>query len=199
MVERLQHESGPASPSRAVGHEKPTPWSSTPFDPKPGAAERQTELALACRRLRTAREQRVGRVDARLRLRRARRRAAPQPRELAPGEVLARLLGGRGLRFAFDARREVRRVARPPRAFARERGGSVAPRSISSTLLVTRSSTWRSWVTRSSPPGNAASHSSRYAMASRSRWLVGSSRMSASHSRASSAASATRFFCPPDS
>ncbi len=36
-------------------------------------------------------------------------------------------------------------------------------------------------------------------MASRSRWLVGSSRMSASHSRASSAASATRFFCPPDS
>ena len=36
-------------------------------------------------------------------------------------------------------------------------------------------------------------------MASRSRWLVGSSRMRASHSRASSAASATRFFCPPDS
>ena len=35
-------------------------------------------------------------------------------------------------------------------------------------------------------------------MASKSRWLVGSSRMRASHSPIKSAAKATRFFCPPD-
>ena len=43
---------------------------------------------------------------------------------------------------------------------------------------MTRSSTWRSWVTSTSPPRWAARRSSSQAMASMSRWLVGSSRMS---------------------
>ncbi|CAB4605362.1 unannotated protein [freshwater metagenome] len=73
------------------------------------------------------------------------------------------------------------------------------PRSSSSTSVVTRSRTWRSWVTISSPPRNAASRCSRNAIASRSRWFVGSSRISRSCSSASRRASAVRLACPPDS
>ena len=135
VVERLQDEqrSGVATGRGRAGHEKPTPWSSTPFDPNrvlPSDRPSSPSRALACG---TAREERVGGVDARLRLRRARRRAAPQPRELASGEVLARLLLGRGLRFAFDARREVCRVSGSARPFLRNvevasrRGRSRAP------------------------------------------------------------------------
>ncbi len=41
--------------------------------------------------------------------------------------------------------------------------------------VVTRSSTWRSWVTSTSPPRNSARRSSSHAMPSMSRWFVGSS------------------------
>ncbi len=84
-----------------------------------GAAQRQAELALASARRGTAPEEGVGGIDARLRLRRARRRATPQPRELVSREVLAPLLCGRGLRFAIDARREVCRVSGSSRPFVR--------------------------------------------------------------------------------
>ena len=77
---------------------------------QPRIAQCQAELTLAGARRRATREEGVGRVDACLRLRRARGRAAPQPRELVAREVLAPLLRGRGLRFALDARREVGRV-----------------------------------------------------------------------------------------
>ena len=126
------------------------------------------------------------------------RRTAAQPGELASGEVRAHLLGGLGLLLAVGATGEVRGVADP----ACQPAGTcryAAPRSSSSTRVVTRSSTWRSWVTSTSPPRYAASHSSRNAIASRSRWLVGSSRISASYSPTSSRASATRLAWPPDS
>ncbi len=77
---------------------------------QPGAAQPEAELAVACGCLRAAREEGIGGIDARLRLRGARGRAPSQPRELTAGEVLAGLLGRRGLRLAFGARREVRRV-----------------------------------------------------------------------------------------
>ena len=73
--------------------------------------------------------------------------------------------------------------------------------------MVTRSSTWRSWVTSTSPPRCTARRSSSQAMASMSRWLVGSSRISRTSSPASpggptstsARARATRLASPPDS
>ena len=56
-------------------------------------------------------DQRVGGVDAELRLGRARRGAAPQPGELLAGEVLPARLGGGGLARALGLRQDVRRVA----------------------------------------------------------------------------------------
>jgi hypothetical protein len=70
-------------------------------------------------------------------------------------------------------------------------------------LVANRSSTWRSWVTRTRPPRKPARRSSSQAMASMSRWLVGSSRISRSPSldsptAASARARAVRLAWPPD-
>ena len=104
--------------------------------------------------------------------------------------------------------RHVTHVRRAPRGRRRTRPRARArfPRSSSNVRVVTRSSTWRSWVTSTSPPRCAARCRSNHTMASMSRWFVGSSRISTTSVAASpngptsssARASATRLVSPPD-
>ncbi len=61
-----------------------------------------------------------------------------------------------------------------------------------------RSSMPRSWLTTTAAPGKRASQPSSHIVASRSRWLVGSSSSSSSGSRNRARASATRMRQPPE-
>ena len=122
VVERLQDEQ--RSGVVAVAGIRPREADAMQLDSlraQSGAPQRQTELAFTRDRCGTAREERVGGVDARLGFRGARGRAASQPRELAARQVLAGLLGRGGLRLTFDAVGEVCRVAGPAGPF----GGNV--------------------------------------------------------------------------
>ena len=122
VVERLQDEQRSASSptvARASGHEKPTPWISTPFDPNrvlPSASPSSPSRALASgprARSAFAVSMRALGFDVRAGA------PASQPRELASREVLARLLLRRGVRLALGARREVCRVSGSSRPFLR--------------------------------------------------------------------------------
>ena len=63
----------------------------------------------------------------------------------------------------------------------------------------TRSRNTRSWLATSTTPGRSSRNASRNSIASSSRWLVGSSRITHSGCRATSAASASRVRSPPES
>ena len=81
--------------------------------------------------------------------------------------------------------------AKPP-------GVSVSlPPSRCAIASTARSSNCRSWLTSSTAPGNFSRYCSSHNVASRSRWLVGSSRSSISGAENSTAASATRIRQPP--
>ena len=135
----------------------------------------------ASRRAAGGRRARAGGLGAGGHQRGGRRRSAPAACGCAPARRAAATPARRGRGCAASSPRPPTAApARPARrasSGSRRRGRSARPRSISSTLFVTRSSTWRSWVTSTSPPGNRASQSSSHAMPSRSRWLVGSSRI----------------------
>ena len=88
-------------------------------------------------------DQRVGRLDPELRLRRARRRPAPQPRQLLAHQLLAAVLARGGLAVALGAREHVGRVAALVLVHGRRRR---PPRS----RVQTASRNQRSWVTTSS-------------------------------------------------
>ena len=131
-------------------------------------------------------------VDAELRLRRARRRPAAQPRELLAQQLLAAVLAGR--RPGGRARRG---RARRPRS--RPRTGGRSPSTTSHVAVQTASRNQRSWVTTSIDPRRAARWRASQSTPSTSRWLVGSSSSSSSGSSSSSRASAIRRRSPPES
>ena len=170
------------------------------LSPSRGAPNPRSSSPSRAARLRPALDDRRRRLDAGLRLARAGRRAAAQPGQLGAGQVAADpLLAWRPAPRARPAPRGSRR--------SRPRGRSPRPRSSSRIRVVTRSSTWRSWETSTSPPRCTARRSSSQAMASMSRWFVGSSRISSTSSPASpggptstrARARATRLASPPDS
>ena len=74
----------------------------------------------------------------------------------------------------------------------------ILPRSRCAMACTQWSSRSRSWETTSAAPGNRCSQDSSHSVASRSRWLVGSSSSSRSGSRNSAEASATRIRQPPE-
>ncbi len=112
-------------------------------------------------------------------------------------------------RTSAPGRRPAPRARRAPRGSrrSRPRGRSPARGRAPGSASSTRSSTWRSWDTSTSPPRCTARRSSSQAMASMSRWFVGSSRISSTSSPASpggptstrARARATRLVSPPDS
>ena len=153
---------------------------------------REAQQLGAVARLRLVGDQRVGGLDAELRLRRARRRPAPQPRQL-----LAQQLRGAGPRARASSGRARRARARRPRS--RPRTGGPRRRRPPRSRVQTASRNQRSWVTTSSEPRRAARWRASQSTPSTSRWLVGSSSSSSSGPSSSSRASAIRRRSPPDS
>ena len=78
-------------------------------------------------------------------------------------------------------------------------GDDAAVAELERRVSVTRSSSERSWVTRSTVPPKASSAASSCSMAGRSRWLVGSSSTSTLTPSAISSASDARVRSPGDS
>ena len=151
--------------------------SSTSLPSRCGGEPQQLD-AVARRRL--VGDQRVGGVDAELRLRRARRRPAAQPGELLADQVLPARLGGRGLpRRARPGR------ARTPRSRPRTR--RTAP-SCTSQVAVADLVEEPAVVgdDHERPRRGGAGGAASQATPSTSRWLVGSSRTSRSCSPSSS-------------
>ena len=90
---------------------RPATTSSASITLLPSRERGEAQQLGAVARLGLVGDQRVGGLDPELRLGRARRRPAPQPRELLADQLLAALLARRGLALALGAREHVRRVA----------------------------------------------------------------------------------------
>ena len=118
-------------------------------------------------------DERVGGLDAELRLRRPRGRPAAQP-----GELLAHAACGGARRARPRSGRARRARARRPRS--RPRTGAPPPSTTSQVAVQTASRNQRSWVTTTSDPRRAARWRASQSTPSTSRWFVGSSSSSSS-------------------
>ena len=195
----------PTMPTRSPGPKfQSTPSSSTRFAERqrdavqlvdrlaePGGREALQRDVVARRRL--VGDERVGRVDAELRLAGARGRAAAQPGELLLHQLQALLLGRRGHAVALGAGQDVRRVA----ALVGVDDAVVDLPGAGVDLVEEPAVVGDDEVGLRGRPRCLRCAASQ-ATPSTSRWLVGSSSTSRSHSCTSSDASATRRRSPPD-
>ena len=115
------------------------------------AAHRQGEVAGTRRGVGPRLDERRGGRDPRLSAWSCAPGPTPQPRELVLRQVPTGLLGGLGLRLSLGPTVEVGGI--PGTGVPPSRDVEIGRAAIeSSTLFVTRSSTWRSWVTIIRPP-----------------------------------------------
>ena len=145
--QRIEHRRSPSA-TRTRRRAARRPWS-----PDAAGAEAPAPDRRRGRRLGPPLDDRGGGGDARLGLARPGRRPATEPGQLAAGQVAADVLGGDGLLLACRPAVEVGGVPRATVLALCRRAGRRVPGRAPGPAVVTRSSTWRSWVTSSEPAG----------------------------------------------